>query len=389
MSSTASHVLVRTALGLGLTLALVTTGAAFWHGGRVEAASPVSSVPMAPRPAILQIEKPPPVEIQTSITRLGASIDGKVGIAVRDVTGKWTARYAAGEPFPQQSVSKLWVAITLLDAVDRGEISLDETVTVRQADLTLFNQPIRRLIGKTGYTTTLGGLLTRALVESDNTANDVLLRRVGGSSAVKSMLLRKRLAGIDFGPGERQLQTAAAGLAWNPLYADAGHFRRARAALPMDARRQALETYLLAPPDGATAEGIVRALTSLERSSLLSPASTRLLIDTMAASRTGHRRLRAGLGKGWLLAHKTGTGQELGGMATGFNDVGLLTARSGRVYAVAVMISHSRAPIEARQALIAEVARAVALYEDPQSGPQVATSIASAREAAFTKGRRI
>jgi hypothetical protein len=46
-------------------------------------------------------------------------------------------------------------------------------------------------------------------------------------------------------------------------------------------------------------------------------------------------------------------------LATGYNDVGLLTAPDGTVYAVAVLIGASRRPFKERSALIADVARAV------------------------------
>ena len=360
---------IRAGLAFGTAAVVALSGLAFWHGGDVKAANITSATATNVVPLRHQSEKPPPVELQASLERLGRSLDGRVGIAVRDVGDSWSAGHNAGELFPQQSVSKLWVAMTLLDAVDHGAISLDEAIIVTPDDLTLFNQPIRKLVGDSGYKTTLRGLLTRALVESDNTANDVLLRRVGGPVAVKAMLARKGVDSIAFGPGERVQQTATAGLAWNPEFSDAGTFRRARAALQMEARKQALDAYLVAPPDGASPDGVARALAALHNGTLLSRTSSTLLLDTMAASRTGHRRLRAGLGQGWQIAHKTGTGQELGNLATGFNDVGLLTARSGRVYAVGVMISHSRSPIESRQALIANVARAVVAYEEPQAIP--------------------
>ncbi len=44
--------------------------------------------------------------------------------------------------------------------------------------------------------------------------------------------------------------------------------------------------------------------------------------------------------------------------------MGLLTAPDGRTYAVAVMIASTRAPIPTRQALMADVARAVVQYHD-------------------------
>jgi len=366
---------LRTCSWSGVAIVLAVPMAGFWQGGVCQAAQATTvTVPLTiaahARPA-----SRPPTQLQARLQMLGQSIDGNVGIAIHDVTANWTAGYQARGKFPQQSVSKLWVAIALLDAVDRGDLRLDDPIVVRREDLTLFNQPIRARVGENGFSTTLGGLMTRALVESDNTANDVLLRRVGGPGAIRAMLARKQLVGIGFGPGEKALQTRTAGLAWSDTYSDPHSFRKARAAVPKADRQKALEAYLASPPDGATPDAIARALAGLEHGTLLSRASTILLLDTMASSKTGHRRLRAGLGQGWVIAHKTGTGQELGGMATGFNDVGLLRARSGRVYTVAVMISHSRAPIERRQALIADVARTIANYEEPLLTPL--TSVAS------------
>ncbi len=86
------------------------------------------------------------------------------------------------------------------------------------------------------------------------------------------------------------------------------------------------------------------------------------MIDTMAASVTGRSRLRAAVPAGWRIAHKTGTGQDLGGRNAGFNDVGLLTAPDGRRYAIAVMIGDTRRPIRERQQLIQAVAAAVATH---------------------------
>ena len=40
----------------------------------------------------------------------------------------------------------MWVAITALDAVDKGRVRLDERVTLTRSDLTLFHQPIAQKI---------------------------------------------------------------------------------------------------------------------------------------------------------------------------------------------------------------------------------------------------
>ena len=53
------------------------------------------------------------------------------------------------------------------------------------------------------------------------------------------------------------------------------------------------------------------------------------------------------------------TGQDLGNLSTGYNDVGLIVAPDGHRYAVAVMIASTRRPIPARMQLMGDVTRAV------------------------------
>ncbi|OWK28521.1 extended-spectrum beta-lactamase PER-1 precursor [Sphingomonas mucosissima] len=331
-------------------------------------AAPPASTPAAP-PPVRQPAYPParpapvrpqaPAALLNAVQALGQSFNGDVGISVRDVEEGWTVAWAGDKPRPQQSVSKLWVAIALMDAVDRGRLGIDHSVTVRQSDLTLFHQPIRPLVGKDGYRTTIGDLLHGAMTRSDNTANDVLLWRVGGPDTVRRTLAEKGVAGVTFGPGERLLQARTAGLTWQPEWAGGWGFLQARAAMSYEARKRALDRYLADPEDGASANGVTLGLALLAQGKLLSPASTEKLLSLMRASKTGTLRLKSGLRPGWTLAHKTGTGQDLGNLSTGYNDVGLIVAPDGHRYAVAVMIASTRQPIPARMRLMGDVSRAI------------------------------
>ncbi|KER38044.1 beta-lactamase [Sphingobium indicum F2] len=301
----------------------------------------------------------PPADLLNAVQGLGTSFKGKVGISVRNMDEGWMVSFNGGRMLPQQSVSKLWVAIAVMDAVDHGALSLSDPVTVRRSDLTVFHQPIRPLVTKAGYRTTIGKLLEMALTRSANSCNDVLLWKVGGPEAIRAMLKRKRINDVGFGPGERKLQARTAGLQWRPEWAGGWGFLKARAAMPFAARDRALKRYLANPYDGASANGVTLGLMLLKQGKLLSKSSTRHLLSLMRASRTGPLRLRSGLRNGWTLAHKTGTGQDLGSLTTGYNDVGILVSPEGHRYAVAVMIASTRAPIPARMRLMGDVTRAV------------------------------
>ena len=53
---------------------------------------------------------------------------------MRSIDEGWVAGWKADELYPQQSVSKLWVVITALDAVDKGKVSLDDKVALTRRE---------------------------------------------------------------------------------------------------------------------------------------------------------------------------------------------------------------------------------------------------------------
>lgn len=323
--------------------------------------------------AQVQPARPPqaPAYLAQQVDALGKSFNGRVGIAVRAVNDGWSTSWYGNELAPQQSVSKLWVAITALDAVDRGKVRLSDEVTLGRSDLTLFHQPIAQKILGGGTVMSLGDLMFQALTKSDNTCNDKLMRSVGGPEAVRAMIRSKGLGSIRFYDGERSLQSRIAGLTWTPSYSIGRAFYDARNALPMSLRRAAFNRYLEDPYDGASANAIVDALAALKRGELLSPSSTARLLTIMSQTSTGKNRLRGGLKPGWSLSHKTGTGQVLGATQAGYNDIGILTAPDGRSYSVAVMIKKTSAPLGVRMKLMNDIVRATIVQHEMRYSPAI------------------
>jgi beta-lactamase class A len=302
----------------------------------------------------------PPQALQATITALVDQFGGRVGVAVKSVNEGWVAQRHGDYFMPQQSVSKLWVALTMLDAVDRGQLRLSDPITVTRDDLTVFHQPVAMLAVKgDGYHTTIGDLDYRALTTSDNTANDRILTAAGGPHATEAMFARKNIIGIRVGPGEKLKQAATAGLTWKPEYSFGMAFQDARAKLPSNVREAAFDAYANDPMDGAQPDAIVDTLARLVKGQLLSPASTRWMLATMADCKTGWARLKYTLPDSWTIMHKTGTGQDWGRRTAGFNDVGILTAPDGRIYTVAVMIGDTSRSVRDRQKLIQDVTSAI------------------------------
>ncbi|WP_243406126.1 class A beta-lactamase [Sphingosinicella sp. YJ22] len=328
---------------------------------------PAQTLSPAPAPSTAQLpltERMARSALEERVQELGHSFPGEVGIAVRDIETGYVASWNGGRLFPQQSVSKFWVSLTTLDAVDRGRLDLDRRVTVTRDDLTLFSQPIAQQVDADGYTTTLRDLMTRAITRSDNTANDFLLWQAGGPEAVRAFISRTGIEGVRFGPGERLLQSQIAGVRWTQALSRGRAFYTARNAVPASTRRRLFEDYIEDPQDGASPLGLTQGLAMLQRGELLSPASTRHMISTLRATRTGPNRLAGGLAPGWTIGHKTGTGQVFNGTQAGYNDIGIITSPDGRHYALAVMIGRVSVPLGVRMTLMNNVTRAAIQYHD-------------------------
>jgi len=296
-------------------------------------------------------------ELAAALAAVDARTDGIVGACAS--VGSDTRCSNGDRRFSMQSVMKLLVAAAVMDAVDRRGWRLETPVTVRREDLSLYVQPIAELVGDAGYRTTIGDLVERAVVDSDNAATDLLLARLGGPRVVQDLLRRRGIDGVRIDRDERGLQSDIVGVEWRPDYADPKRFEAAVAAVPGAERVAAFERYRRDPRDTATPRGMVAFLRALADGRLLSAPSTEHLLAVMGRTRTGPDRLRGGAPAGWRVAHKTGSSGAWRGLSVATNDVGVLTAPDGTRVAVAVFVGESRAPAAERAGAIAAVARAV------------------------------
>lgn len=249
-----------------------------------------------------------------------------------------------------QSVFKLWLAAALLDDVDRGARRLDDPVTITRADLGYPYQPVAEKVGPDGYHTTLHDLLRFIVIQSDNPSAEVLLKAYGGPAKLTAWLKAKGIEGVRVDGGERALHAQAAEI-------DAATGERQNELVD----RFVGGTADGSTPNSATPDGAAAALGKLYRGELLSPASTRLLLATMAETVTGEKRIRAGLEPGWKWAHKTGTGGHANGQTRtlGVGDIGILTAPDGDAYAVAMFVGGAPEPMDTQEGWFADLARGV------------------------------
>ena len=238
---------------------------------------------------------------------------------------------------PMQSVFKFPLVLTVLHLADTGKllpaqqpgepisITLKRTVRFLPEDrIPNAYSPLQDRYPEANVDVPLRKLIQLAAGKSDNAASETLLRIIGGPSVVQDYV-------HSLGITEFQLQNGEQGLHRDP----AAQYRN---WIEPAAAVELLERLASNPP--------------------LSPAANDFLVKTLTASKTGSKRLRAGLPRGTALAHKTGTSGERNGKAAATNDIGLITLPDGRRLAVAVFVTDASAKEAIRNRVIARVARA-------------------------------
>jgi beta-lactamase class A len=302
-----------------------------------------------------------PDALKMDLVRIVNGFNGRIGACIQ--AGERASCIRGEERFSLQSVMKLVVGVAALDDVDKGRRRLDDAVTVRTQDLSLYVQPLADLVGPPGYRTTIGDLVRRAIIDSDSAATDLLIAQLGGPAAVQAVLRAKGIPRIRVDRDERHLQTEIVGLTWRPEYVDATVLERAVKAVPKARRQEAYAKYQLDPRDTATPQGMVFLLRRLVRGDLLSKLSTEYLLKAMNECKTFPDRLKAGLPLGWTIAHKTGTSGSWDGLTAATNDVGIVTAPDGSQLSIAVFVADSRASSSERAAIVVKISgAAVARY---------------------------
>jgi beta-lactamase class A len=265
--------------------------------------------------------------LQRQIEKIAAEAHGRVGVACSLPGLALNCNLNANAKLPMQSVYKLPIAMATLDAVERGKFALTDGIRFMPSDLISPNQhsPLRDAHPLANVEAQVKELLRLAVSESDGVAADILLRILGGPSAVDAYVRNLGISGIRIRDNEK--------------------------TLGLDVRAQ-YRNY-------AEPTAMVLLLRRLADRSPLTPEHTALLLGWMTETDTGEHRLKGMLPAGTRVAHKTGTSDSSGGNTPATNDVGLITLGDGRTLAIAVFVADSSETEDNRERVIARIARAI------------------------------
>jgi beta-lactamase class A len=116
--------------------------------------------------------------LEDRLARIARSHPGSYETVVHDPDSGRTFGYNADKPFMAASLAKLPVLITLYKAAARGELSLDEKISILPSDLQNYGAGVLHT-RPVGSTMTLRECASYLVKESDNTAWVMLERRLG------------------------------------------------------------------------------------------------------------------------------------------------------------------------------------------------------------------
>ncbi|MEU1521478.1 class A beta-lactamase [Nocardia rhamnosiphila] len=227
------------------------------------------------------------VDLSNTLMTLQAKYNVLFGIAAVDTRGGRTFEWNADDRFALCSTFKVYAVAAILRLAERKQLDLNDKVPITRQDIVMSSPVVSDHVGEL---MSYYELSRAALVRSDNTAANLLLRRLGGPGAV-----------TEFARSINDSQTRLD--RWEP------ELNEARAGDPRDT---------------GTASALAAGYRKLILGDGLSTEYRRMLTSWMRSSVTSRQRLRAGLPVGWVAADKTGSGAY--GTA---NDAGVVWSPTG------------------------------------------------------------
>jgi beta-lactamase class A len=264
--------------------------------------------------------------LERDIRRIDEQTPGKLGVYVKHLGDGTALSHEADRFWYLGSAVKVPIAVAVLQSIDEGKHSLDEEMTLEATDKVDGSGDL--VWQDEGVAYSLRSLLNEMLIESDNTAANMLIRLIGEDELNERT--RKNMGGKGFEritdftqvrrdvygelhPDARELDNielvklASAPFSKPRYEAVARMLNIPTSELKADSMEQAYERYYARNLNASTLEAYGVLLEKLAEGELLSESSRELLFKDMKIDRYDAYRLEAGLPSDVAFIQKTGT----------------------------------------------------------------------------------
>ncbi|WP_338640332.1 PEN family class A beta-lactamase, Bcc-type [Burkholderia pyrrocinia] len=257
------------------------------------------------------------VAAAATFAQLERDAGGRLGVCAIDAASGRRVEHRADERFPFCSTFKAMLsAAVLAQSVARPGL-LQQRVTYGKADLVNYS-PVTGKHVDTGMT--VAELCEATIQYSDNAAANLLMKLIGGPSAVTAYARSIGDSTFRLDRWETELNTA----------------------LPGDLR------------DTTTPAAMAASMRVLTLGDALPAAQRAQLVAWLRGNKVGDKRIRAGVPAGWTVGDKTGTGDY--GTT---NDAGVVWSPSRAPIVLVVYYTQAHADARPKEDVIADVARVV------------------------------
>ncbi len=267
--------------------------------------------------------------LATTISDIEARLDARIGVFVGDSASEWKWSHRESERFLMASTFKSLLCGAVLERVDRGTLSLSETVTVRGEEVH-GHAPVTK--ERIGHSMQIGDLCMATLDLSDNGAANLLVDRLGGPGEVTAFLRR-------IGDGTTRL----------------------------DRKEPDLNTFAPGDPrDTTSPAAMAGSLKAMLLGNGLSAESGARLADWMSHGGVTGPLIRVHTPKGWAVSDRSG-----GGRHHTRNIVAMITPPGQAPYFVAIYLSDTPANWRTRNEAVSQLGAAVIrLIQSRMAGPR-------------------
>nr|AMP56284.1 VEB-PER [uncultured bacterium] len=267
-------------------------------------------------------------KLKTEIDSLVKSKNATVGVSIIANNFKDTININENLHYPMQSVFKFPIALAVLSEVDKGNLKLNQEIIIFSKDLLPDTwSPIREKFPD-GTTMTVADIIKYTMAQSDNNGCDILLRLLGGTTAVEEFLSQHQITDISIKFNEEDMHKE-----WNIQFQNW--------ATPIALTKLLAKFYV--------------------NDNILSKESYEFLWRVMSVeTTTGTDRLKGQLPQGIIIAHKTGTsGTNEKNTTAAINDIGIIILPNGNPIFISVLVSNSTEDHGVNEKIISDIAKKV------------------------------
>ena len=272
--------------------------------------------------------------LKSEIENLIKDKNATVGVSIIANNLKDTININESLHLPMQSVFKFPITLAVLSEVDKGRLKLNQKIQITSKDMQLSNDlvvnwsPIKEKFPN-GTTMTLGEIIKYMVSQSDNNACDILLRLIGGTSAVEKFLMQNQISDISIKASEGDMHKD-----WNIQFQNW--------ATPIALNQLLIKSY---------ASGNNR---------ILSEKNYQFLWKVMKETSTGANRLKGQLPQGTIVAHKTGASGSIDNIVTpATNDIGIIFLQNGTPIFISILVSNSYEDGKTNEKIISDITKMV------------------------------